>query len=80
MRHRHIKDGYEDTVAAVEDVLARGTVADWRELAERIRREPTGPAARFLQTVLEHVPMYGTTVIWRDFLQRLQSSTPLIPP
>lgn len=72
MRHRHIKNGFEDTVVAVEDVLARGTMADWRELAARIQRDPTGPAARSLQIVLDNVPMYGTTVIWRDFVERLK--------
>lgn len=76
MRHRHIREGYEDTVAAVEDVLARGTVDDWRELAARIRADPDGPAARSLQVVLENVPMYGTTAIWRDFLARVRADRP----
>lgn len=73
MRHRHIKEGFEDTVPAVEDALARGTVDDWRELAERIRRDPAGPATKSLRIVLKHVPMYGTTVIWRDFLWRIEA-------
>lgn len=71
MHHRHLREGFEDSVAAVEDVLARGSVEDWRDLAARIRRDPGGRAARSLRVVLDHVHLYGTTVIWRDFLARL---------
>lgn len=56
---------------AVEDVLERGSVEDWRELAARVRADPDGPAAQALRTVLKHRYMYGTTVIWQRFLERL---------
>lgn len=68
VQHRHILPGHEDSIPAVEDVLARGTVEDWRELAQRVVADPDGPAAQALQAVLDHVHMYGTTVIWRDVL------------
>lgn len=73
MDHRHLNRGYEDSVEAVEDVLERGTVDDWRALAMRIRQDPHGPAARALRVVLEHRYFYGTTAIWRRFLERLKA-------
>lgn len=75
MQHRHLNPGYEDTVEAVEDVLERGSVEDWRELARKVRQDAHGPAARALRTVLEHRYMYGTTVIWKRFLERLEGKT-----
>ncbi len=75
MRHRHIGEGYEHTVEAVEDVLARGSVEDWRQLAAAVRAEPRGAAARSLRIVLDHVPMYGTTNLWRGFLEDIDRHT-----
>lgn len=73
MEHRHILPGFEDTVPAVEDVLDRGSVDDWRELARRVVDDPDGPAARSLQVVLDNVPMYGTTALWRHFLEEVRA-------
>lgn len=80
MEHRHILPGHEDTVPAVEDVLDRGTVDDWRALAQRVVADPGGPAARSLQVVLDHVPMYGTTTLWRHFLEEVRDAHPQGPP
>ncbi len=74
MQHRHIREGYEHTVEAVEDVLARGGAEEWRHLAEVVRADPNGPAAQSLRIVLDHVPMYGTTNLWRWFLEELAAS------
>lgn len=71
MQHRHLNQGYEDTVEAVEDVLERGTPEDWRELAAAVRADPNGPVARAVRVVVENRYMYGTTVIWRRFLERV---------
>lgn len=71
MRHRHIVEGHEHTVPAVEDVLDRGTVADRRDLAAVVRADPRGATATALATVLSHTDMYGTTRLWRRFLERL---------
>jgi hypothetical protein len=76
MRHRHIGEGYEDTVEAVEDILARGSVGDWRDLAAAVSADPRGGTARSLRVVLDHVPMYGTTILWRWFLEELDARTP----
>ncbi len=72
MRHRHIVEGFEDSVPAVEDILDRGSVEDWRELARKVRQNPHGEAARSLRIVLANTYMYGTTAIWRAFLERVE--------
>jgi len=72
VRHRHLVDGYADTVASVEDVLDRGTVADWSALAATVRAAPHGRTAASLAVVLAHTRMYGTTRLWRRFLERLE--------
>lgn len=79
MQHRHIGEGYDHSVEAVEDVLARGSVEDWRALAAVVRANPSGAAARSLRIVLDHVPMYGTTNLWRWFLEELDARTPTQP-
>ncbi len=49
MEHRHILPGFEDTVPAVEDVPERGTVDDWRALAQPVVADPYGSAVRSLR-------------------------------
>jgi hypothetical protein len=68
-----LEDGFDATVPAVEDVLDRGTIADWRELARHIREDPFGPHARALESVVQHVHLYGTTLLWQDYLARCRS-------
>ena len=68
MRHRHIREGYVHCVEAVEDVLDRGTVEDWRRLAREVLTHPGGEAARSLRVVLGYARLYGTTRLWQDFL------------
>jgi len=77
MRHRHIREGFEESIVAVEDILTRGSVDDWRELASRVREDPKGASAQALRAVVENVYMYGTTVIWRNFLKRLERGSSL---
>jgi len=76
MHHRHLRDGFDRTVEGVEDILARGSVADWRALAEDVRAQPGGPAGRALRTVLQHTSMYGTTRLWRWFLDAVEAKGP----
>jgi len=39
MNHRHLTD-HRYTLAAIDDILENGTLADWRPLLARVRREP----------------------------------------
>ncbi len=73
MRHRHLNENCDpNSLWAIEDVLDRGHMDDWRELAHRIVADPQGPAAQALQAVLEYYDGYGTATLWRDFLARAQ--------
>jgi hypothetical protein len=76
VQHRHLVDGYEDCVEAVQDVLERGSVEDWADLARRVSIDPHGAAASALTIVLDNQYMYGTTVIWRRFLDEVLEASP----
>ncbi len=69
MKHRHLADtANPDSVWAVEDVLARGHLQDWRELAARVLAAPSGQAARSLAQVLGYHPDAGTVRLWAHLL------------
>jgi DNA-binding transcriptional regulator YiaG len=44
---------------AVETLLDRGSLSDWRRLAHAIRRDPWGPAARTTETIIAWGEHYG---------------------
>lgn len=72
MKHRHLV--HEDfTLAAVDDILDRGGLADWTPLLREIRRDPYGPLAGQVADVIEHHAMYGTTRAWARFLHAERS-------
>jgi hypothetical protein len=63
MRHRHLThDGL--TVAAIEDILARGKLPDWVPLAEAIRADPMGDVAEKTRALCER-PLYAAPVFRR---------------
>jgi hypothetical protein len=76
--HRHLLGEAGYSVAAVEDILDRGGVDDWRELAAAVRSDPHGAPAHALEAVLANRYMYGTTVIWARFLQRCRGDGALV--
>jgi DNA-binding transcriptional regulator YiaG len=48
---------------AIETVIDRGALSDWRGLAEAIRRNPWGPAARTTETVIAWGEHYGVDAL-----------------
>ena len=80
MIHRHLD--YPADVAAEElpsaaivDILERGDLDDWRPIAVAVAREPHGPlAARVLELVSAY-PMYGTSPLWRAWIDRCRART-----
>ncbi len=48
---------------AIETVIDRGSLSDWRELAEAIRGNPWGPAARTAETVAGWGEHYGVDAL-----------------
>lgn len=48
---------------AIETVIDRGTISDWRRLAKAIRRNPWGPAARTAEKVISWGEHYGVDML-----------------
>ena len=48
---------------AIEMVIDRGSLSDWRQLADAIRRNPWGPAARTAETVVSWGEHYGVDAL-----------------
>jgi len=48
---------------AIETVVDRGSLSDWRRLADAIRRNPWGPAARTAETVAAWGEHYGVDAL-----------------
>lgn len=69
MKHRHLNHE-AFTLAAIDDILERGTLADWLPLLQEVARDPGGPAADRVLRVIRHHPMYGTTEVWRRLIER----------
>jgi hypothetical protein len=76
MKHRHlIHEGF--TVAAIEDILARGQAPDWVPLIDIIRADPYGEVAAKTEKLCER-PLFGAPVFRRVLAAARKSSPP--PP
>ncbi|HEY7732646.1 MAG TPA: helix-turn-helix transcriptional regulator [Gaiellaceae bacterium] len=81
MRHRHLDVG-EGTppqalgAAAIDDLLDRGDLEDWRPLLAEVRRDPWGAVAGRVLQLVEHHPMYGTARLWRSWIEEQRSAAP----
>jgi DNA-binding Xre family transcriptional regulator len=78
MKHRHLEflSGTpidELPSAAIVDLLERGDLDDWRPLVVAIARDPSGPFATRFAGLLDAFPMYGTSPLWRAFLDRCRA-------
>jgi hypothetical protein len=78
MTHRHLEYP-EDTpveqrpLAAIVDTLERGDLGVWRPIAAAIVRDPFGEFAAKLTRLLDAYPMYGTTPLWRAWIDRCRA-------
>ncbi len=54
---------------AIETVLDRGTLSDWRRVADGIRTNPWGPAARTVENITAWGEHYGVDSLMRNVLQ-----------
>lgn len=75
MRHRHLDIPADLPVkewpsAAIVDVLDRGDLDDWHALLSAVAADPSGPLARRVAALVDAFPMYGTSVLWRGWLDR----------
>jgi DNA-binding transcriptional regulator YiaG len=53
---------------AIETLIDRGALSDWRRLAEAIRRQPWGPAARTAETVVAWGEHYGVDALMTNVI------------
>ena len=79
MIHRHLDypaatAARELPLAAVVDILDRGDLEDWRPLAAAVARDPHGCVAERIADLVDRYPMYGTSPLWRAFLDRCRLS------
>lgn len=55
---------------AIETLIDRGSLSDWRELAHAIQRSPWGPAARTTETVIAWGEHYGVDALMANVIRR----------
>lgn len=73
MHHRHLLPEMSPNTAVVADILERGTLTDWRQLAHEVRDNPFGQYARAVRRVVEGTHFFGTTILWQDFMDWCQA-------
>ncbi|MDE0026936.1 MAG: helix-turn-helix transcriptional regulator [Spirochaetaceae bacterium] len=81
MIHRHYEVPQDLPVeelpaVAIADLLERGDLQDWQPLAGAIRRDPWGRLATSVARLLDAYPRYGTSPLWRAWIDRCRASTP----
>lgn len=75
MNHRHLRCAPDTPVekrpvAALVDVLERGDLGDWKPIAVAVARDPNGPFAARVLEIVNAYPMYGTSALWRTWIDR----------
>jgi len=61
--------------AALDDLLERGDLADWAPLARAVRNDPWGEVANTVLRICDAHPMYGTSTLWRAWIERLRANS-----
>jgi DNA-binding transcriptional regulator YiaG len=62
---------------AIETVIDRGSLSDWRQLAEAIRSNPWGPAARTTETVTGWGEHYGVDALMIGVIRHARENVTL---
>jgi DNA-binding transcriptional regulator YiaG len=62
---------------AIETIMDRGSLSDWRRLAEAIRRNPWGPAARTTETVATWGEHYGVDALMSNVIRHAREDVAL---
>jgi DNA-binding transcriptional regulator YiaG len=58
---------------AIATLIERGSLSDWRRLADAIRRNPWGPAARTTETVAGWGEHYGVDALLSSVIRRARA-------
>lgn len=78
MIHRHLDHAPgtpvdEIGLAALDDLLDRGDLDDWAPLARGVAASPDGPLADSVLKLCEGHPKYGTSTLWRGWIEHLRT-------
>jgi len=73
MKHRHLTHE-EFTLAAIEDILARGRMPDWEPLIAAIQSDPYGEVAEKTRALCERA-LYAAPVFRRVIAAARQGKT-----
>lgn len=72
MRHRHLHH-QRLTLAALDDLIENGTLADWRPVLARVRRDPEGPVASRVAELLSTRDYEESGAVWLSFLEQARA-------
>ena len=75
MIHRHLTHR-RHTLAALDDLLESGTLADWRPVLARVRRDPDGEVATRILTLIDRRDYQETGALWRAFIAQARVERP----
>ncbi len=64
MKHRHLEDDAGLSPAAIDDILDRGSPADWTALWRVVEADPFGQVASDVVRICAAHYMYGTSRLW----------------
>lgn len=75
MLHRHLRH-QRLTPAALDDLIENGTLADWRPVLARVRREPFGPVAAQIMKLVDARDYEESGAFWRSFVTQARARRP----
>jgi hypothetical protein len=75
MKHRHL--AHEAfTLAAIEDILARGSLPDWAPLVQAVEAEPYGEVAEKTLRICAARDIYGSSKLFSRLIQAARQPKP----
>ena len=85
MIHRHLEVADDAPperlpLAAIVDLLQRGDLDDWRPIARAVKRDPHGQFADRVLRLLDAYPIYGTSALWRAWIDHCRQAGRGKPP
>jgi len=76
MIHRHLTHR-RHTLAALDDLLENGMLADWRPVLARVRRDPDCEVATRILTLIGRRDYQETGALWSAFIAKARADRPL---
>ena len=75
MKHRHLTHE-AFTLAAIEDILARGSLPDWVPLVHAIEADPHGEVAEKTLRICTMRDIYGASKLFNRLIQNARQPRP----